>query len=109
MTREEEIEEILSRLEREMGLLEVLRESKGWGLLTSIMKEQERLRRNEVFMKSYNGLDGLIERDKLISELNGISTVLKMPGLIIDEMQMERSALINERREIEESKNANNR
>ncbi len=59
----------------------------GFEHLKRVFKQQEILRRNAVLIEQYDGLDGLIKRDQLISELRGINTVLSMPGYIIDEAE----------------------
>ena len=91
------LEPIEQELEDERQLvheLETLLEHPGWRVLRSIMTSQERLRRNEILTGSHNGLDGLINRDKLISELAGINTVMNLPNVIIDDSKTKIGALL---------------
>ncbi len=86
-------------LEEELRLvhnLEALVESPGWLILRSIMSSQERIRRNEILTGNHAGMDGLINRDKLISELAGINTVMNMPASIILDSKTKISGLLEE-------------
>ena len=62
-----------------------LKQNEGFKKLRIFTDMQERLRRNEALLGDYKGLDGLIERDKIVSELKGISTAMNLPDMLIQE------------------------
>lgn len=91
MSNKLEIKEIEKAIESELETITVfesLVESKGYQLLKSMLQQQERLRRNEILLGQFHGLDGLIDRDKLVAELRGISTAMHFPSVMITESRM---------------------
>lgn len=103
MSQFDEIDEMIEKEQSQIVLFEELQKHEGWLTLCTIMREQVRLRRNEVLTKDSIGLDGAVEREKDIAELRGINLVMSLPTIMIEESRLNLDALLAERRDIEEA------
>lgn len=96
MSTRSELKNLEKYIEDEQGLIDSyasLLEHPGWKMLCTVIREQTRLRRNEVLTKDAHGLDGMIDRERDISELSGINTAMSMPAILMDESEMTISGL----------------
>lgn len=83
-----DIEELIEAEQAMVDAYDNLMENEGWKILCTLMMAQTRVRRNMVLTQDGHGLDGMIERQKEISELAGINTAMQMPAAMIEESKM---------------------
>lgn len=98
-----DLEYQLGECEALIETMKALQSNKGFMYLKSVFKQQEILRRNAVLLDNFEGLDGLIKRDQLVSELRGINTVLSMPEYIIKEAELSIEGIRNQMSEEDEN------
>lgn len=89
---QKQIQELTDRIsESDARILDfqALLESNGWKTYQAVLADQIRMRRNTILTESFMGLDGIVEREKMVSELQGITLVKDMPCILIEELRLE--------------------
>lgn len=98
------LQEKIEAAQAHIDILQAMQQHPGYILLRDLMRQQEILRRNSILQDSFNGLDGAITRGNLVSELQGMSLVIRMPDLLIEDARLTIQACQEQLRSEEEDK-----
>lgn len=99
MSKVETPDERLEKIRAEKEMITALVTSDGWKHIEDYFKAVRVGRRNAIFGADVGGMDSLIKMGQLQSELAGIEFVLATPQALIDELDIEEKALLEDIRD----------
>lgn len=95
LLKEEKLEEVRAKKEA----LTALVNSEGWKLLYNFFDAVRVQRRNGIFGNDAAGIDSLIKLGQLKSELAGMEFITSAPAALIEDLNLEEQALLEEMRD----------